>query len=42
MENSYITNETRRLRPLRWAFRISVIALVLEVAIWLADLAAGT
>jgi hypothetical protein len=41
MENSYLANETRRLRPLRWAFRIAVAALVIEVAIWLADLAVG-
>jgi hypothetical protein len=41
MENSYLANEMRRLRPLRWAFRIAVAALVIEVAIWLADLAVG-
>ena len=39
MENSYTSNEQRRLRPLRWAFRIAVIALVAEVAIWLIELA---
>lgn len=39
MENSYSSNERRRLRPLRWAFRIAVIALVAEVAIWLIELA---
>jgi hypothetical protein len=39
MENSYASNERRRLRPLRWAFRIAVIALVAEVAIWLIELA---
>ena len=41
MENSYISNERRRLRPLRWAFRIAMIALVAEVAIWLVELAVG-
>ena len=41
MENSYSFNERRRLRPLRWAFRIAVIALVTEVAIWLVELAVG-
>jgi hypothetical protein len=39
MENSYSSNDRRRLRPLRWAFRIAVIALVAEVAIWLIELA---
>jgi hypothetical protein len=39
MENSYRLNERRRLRPLRWAFRAAVIALVAEVAIWLLELA---
>ncbi len=39
MENSYSSNEKRHLRPLRWAFRIAVIALVAEVAIWLIELA---
>lgn len=39
MENSYSSNERRRLSPLRWAFRIAVIALVAEVAIWLIELA---
>jgi hypothetical protein len=42
MENSYLANERRRLRPLRWAFRLSVVALVVEVALWLAALATGT
>ena len=37
MENSYSSNERRRLRPLRWAFRIAVIALVAEVGIWLIE-----
>lgn len=41
MENSYSSNEQGRLRPLRWAFRIAVIALVAEVAIWLIELATG-
>ncbi|HET9736992.1 MAG TPA: hypothetical protein VFP78_02640 [Solirubrobacteraceae bacterium] len=41
MENSYSSNERRRLRPLRWAFRIAVIALVAEVAIWLVELVVG-
>jgi hypothetical protein len=41
MERSYLNNEKRRLRPLRWAFRIAVVALVVEVGIWLADLAVG-
>jgi hypothetical protein len=41
MENSYSANESRRLRPLRWAFRIAVLALVAEVALWLAELATG-
>ena len=39
MENSYSSNERGHLRPLRWAFRIAVIALVAEVAIWLIELA---
>ena len=39
MENSYSANERVRLRPLRWAFRIAVVALVAEVAAWLIDLA---
>jgi hypothetical protein len=39
MENSYSSNERRRLRPLRWAFRMAVIALVAEVSIWLIELA---
>jgi hypothetical protein len=39
MENSYSSNERRHLRPLRWAFRVAVIALVAEVAIWLIELA---
>jgi hypothetical protein len=39
MENSYSSNERRRLRPLRWAFRAAVIALVAEVSIWLIELA---
>jgi hypothetical protein len=39
MENSYSSNERRRLRPLRWAFRAAVIALVAEVSIWLVELA---
>ena len=39
MENSYSSNERRRLRPLRWAFRVAVIALVAEVSIWLIELA---
>jgi hypothetical protein len=39
MENSYSSNERRHLRPLRWAFRVAVIALVAEVAIWLVELA---
>jgi hypothetical protein len=41
MERSYLNNEKRRLRPLRWAFRIAVVALLVEVGIWLADLAVG-
>jgi hypothetical protein len=41
MERSYLANERRRLRPLRWAFRVAVVALVAEVAIWLASLATG-
>ena len=39
MENSYSSNERRRLRPLRWGFRVAVIALVAEVSIWLVELA---
>lgn len=42
MENGYGANESRRLRPLRWAFRIAVLALVAEVALWLAELATGS
>jgi hypothetical protein len=41
MENSYLANESRWLRPLRWAFRIAVVALVAEVALWLIELATG-
>jgi hypothetical protein len=39
MENSYSSNEQSRLRPLRWAFRVAVVALVAEVALWLIELA---
>lgn len=41
MENSYSVNERRHLRPLRWAFRVGVLSLVTEVAIWLTELATG-
>jgi hypothetical protein len=41
MENSYSSNERGRLRPLRWAFRVAVVSLVAEVAIWLIELATG-
>jgi hypothetical protein len=41
MENSYVANEQRRLRPMRWAFRAAVVALAVEVALWLAELATG-
>jgi hypothetical protein len=41
MENSYSANESRRLRPLRWAFRIAALALVAEVGLWLIELATG-
>ena len=39
MENSYSSTGRRHRRPLRWAFRVAVIALVAEVAIWLIELA---
>jgi hypothetical protein len=41
MEDSYLHNEKRRLTPIRWFFRVAVVALVAEVALWLADLAVG-
>lgn len=40
MERSYSHNELQRLQWMRWAFRTAVVALVVEVALWLVNLAA--